>query len=199
MLPSIVDTSSSIDVVRDVAIPVLIVEDSPLTVEASCATYVIKDDMVDEASPVPVPLPVPSCPMAVENVDMVEVTFWYVIISLLTLASKFEDSPLTVEASCATYVTKDDMVDEASPVPVPVPVPTCPMAVEKDDMASYINEENGLVNDETVVLNDEFKFIRLPKNVDIDDDELPSPPVLNGKAIPLIEDTVKLDVLNVYD
>ena len=62
-----------------------------------------------------------------------------------------------------------------------------------------MNEENGLLNVEISLLSVEFKFIILPKNVDIDDDELPLPPVLNGKAIPLIEDTVKLDVLNVYD
>jgi hypothetical protein len=66
-------------------------------------------------------------------------------------------------------------------------------------MASYINEENGLLNELTSLLRVEFKFIRFPKNVDIDDEELPSPPVLNGKAIPLIDDTVKLDVVNVND
>jgi hypothetical protein len=116
-----------------------------------------------------------------------------------------------------------DIVDEALPVPppprfspsdvenvdmvevtssyviLPLPVPTCPIALEKDEMASYINDENGLLNVEIFVLSEEFKFIRLPKNVDIDDDELPLPPVLNGKAIPLIDDTVKLDVLNVKD
>ena len=155
--------------------------------------------MVDEASPVPPP-PLPTCPMAVENVEIVDVTFSYVIIPLLISPAKVEDSPLTVEASCDTYVTKEDMVDEASPLPVPPPPgPTCPIALEKDDMASYINEENGLLNVEIFVLSEEFKFIRLPKNVDIEDDELPLPPVLNGKAIPLIDDTVKLDVVNIND
>jgi hypothetical protein len=73
------------------------------------------------------------------------------------------------------------------------------MAVENDDMAVYMNDENGLLNVEIFLLSDEFKFTRLFKNVDIDDDELPLPAVLNGKANPLIDDTVKLDVLNVND
>jgi hypothetical protein len=44
MLASIVDASFSIDVVLDVAIPVLIVETFAPTVEASCDTYLTKDD-----------------------------------------------------------------------------------------------------------------------------------------------------------